>query len=113
MEEVGVFYEAIDIFILASRHDEGYGLVVAESMSYGKPVVITNSGGATEIVENGVNGYIVPKQNSKKMAEKMLLLSIDHSLYLNFSSKAIERIKNDFAIEIAASRFLELLKAVE
>ena len=113
VKEVGMFYEAIDIFILASRHDEGYGLVVAESMSYGKPVVITNSGGATEIVENGVNGYIVPKQNSKKMAEKMLLLSIDHSLYLNFSSKAIERIKNDFAIEIAASRFSELMKAVE
>jgi len=56
------FYNSIDILILASRHDEGYGLVVAEAMACGKPVIITDSGGAAEIVVNAESGFIVKKE---------------------------------------------------
>ena len=110
MEEVGDFYEAIDLFVLPSRHDEGYGLVVAEAMIHGKPVVITESGGAIEIVEDGINGYIVPKQNAEAMAEKMIVVSTNPLVYRDFSKKGLQRIIEHFTIEVAATRFSALLQ---
>lgn len=110
MEEAGDFYEAIDLFVLASRHDEGYGLVVAEAMIHGKPVIITESGGAVEIVEDGINGYIVPKQNAEAMAEKMIVVSTNSPLYRELSKKAVKRITEHFTMDIAAARFSALLQ---
>jgi len=52
-------YSRSDIFVLPSLH-EGYGLVLAEAMSFGLPVVATNVGGIPEIVENGKTGLLVP-----------------------------------------------------
>ena len=46
------FYEAIDVFVLASRHEEGFGLVIAEAGERGVPAIATASGGAAEIVED-------------------------------------------------------------
>lgn len=112
MEEAGDFYEAIDLFILASRHDEGYGLVVAEAMIHGKPVIITESGGAVEIVEDGINGYIVPKQNAEAMAEKMMIVSTNSPLYRELSKKAVKRITEHFTMDIAAAQFSALLQTM-
>ena len=111
-EDVTEFYEAIDLYVLASRHDEGYGLVVAEAMAFGIPVVITRSGGATEIVEDGVNGFIVPKSNIDMMAERILRLSNTPNIYSSFGLNARKRIESDFSIETSANRFEEVLRSV-
>jgi glycosyltransferase involved in cell wall biosynthesis len=106
------FYQAIDLFVLASRHDEGYGLVVAEAMSHGRPVITTQSGGAVEIVEDGINGYIVQKQNAEEIAKKITILSEDSARYQDFSKKAIRRIEKHFTMEVATARFYTVLKTV-
>ena len=112
MEEAGFFYQSIDLFVLASRHDEGYGLVVAEAMSHGKPVVITESGGAVEIVQDGINGYIVPKRDEKAMADRICKVSTDRNIYTGFSEKGVLRIKDHFTIERAAARFSAILQTI-
>jgi glycosyltransferase involved in cell wall biosynthesis len=71
------FFSAIDILVMASRHDEGFGLVVAEAMERGAVVVATRSGGAVEIVEDGVSGFLIAKQAPNEMAERLQQLS-DH-----------------------------------
>lgn len=108
-ESVSEFYLGIDLFILASRHDEGYGLVVAEAMAYGKPVVITDSGGATEIVENGVSGFVVPKKNSNGMADKIIELSINSDLYNRMHNEAWKRVNEHFSIDVSAKKFSRFL----
>jgi glycosyltransferase involved in cell wall biosynthesis len=65
-EEKASFYKTADVFVLPSRIvakeeiAEGWGLVINEAMSMGKPVITTDAVGAAEdLVRNGINGYVV------------------------------------------------------
>ena len=60
-----------DIFILPSL-EEGISNAVLEAMALGVPVISTDCGGMTEIINNGENGFIVPVRESKIMAEKII-----------------------------------------
>lgn len=77
-DELSKYYRAADLFVLPTREDI-WGLVINEAMAYGLPVITTDRCGAgLELVEDGVNGYIVPVEDADALAEKMLtLLSSD------------------------------------
>ena len=65
------FYKAADLFVLPTREDI-WGLVINEAMAYGLPVITTNRCVAgLELVEEGVNGYIVPVEDEAALAEKI------------------------------------------
>ena len=68
-----------DIFVLSSKW-EGFGLVIAEAMAAGKPVVATSVGGVPELVENGLTGLLVPPDDANALAEALLLLAKDPEL---------------------------------
>ena len=70
-ESLSRFYRAADLFVLPTREDI-WGLVVAEAMAYGLPVISTDRCVAgLELVQNGKNGYIVPVEDHKALAEKI------------------------------------------
>lgn len=52
------YLQIADIFILPSNY-EGIPIVIMDALSYAKPVISSNVGGISEIVINGVNGYVV------------------------------------------------------
>jgi colanic acid/amylovoran biosynthesis glycosyltransferase len=62
-----------DAFILAS-HSEPLGVVYMEAMSLGLPTVGTAAGGVSEIMEDGVTGWLVPPKDPAALAEKILWL---------------------------------------
>jgi glycosyltransferase involved in cell wall biosynthesis len=95
---VNSFFQNINLFVLASRHDEGYGLVVAEAMINGLPVVITHSGGAIEIVKDTVTGFIVPKRDIELMARKIALLSLNPVLCAEMGKQGRKQISERFDI---------------
>ena len=65
------FYKAADVFVLPTREDI-WGLVVNEAMAYGLPVITTDRCVAgLELVENGVNGYVVPVRDVQALAQAM------------------------------------------
>ena len=65
------FYKAADLFVLPTREDI-WGLVINEAMAYGLPVITTDRCVAgLELVEEGVNGYIVPVEDENALAQKM------------------------------------------
>ena len=70
-DELAEYYAAADIFVLLTRRDV-WGLVVNEAMAYGLPVITTEACGAgLSLIENGVNGFIVPVGETDVVIEKL------------------------------------------
>jgi glycosyltransferase involved in cell wall biosynthesis len=71
-----------DIGVLASHPEYGEGLSnsISEYMGLGKPVIATDIGGNSELVDEGVTGLLCPAGDAGAMAEKLLILARDRSL---------------------------------
>jgi glycosyltransferase involved in cell wall biosynthesis len=82
---------ASDIFVLPSLEDS-YGLVVLEAMASALPVVVTTNVGASEIVENGVSGLIVPVGDDRALADAIGRLAADPELRVRMGRAARERV---------------------
>ena len=73
VENIEEFYLKCDVFCLPSI-DEGFGMVVLESMACGTPVIATCNVGSSSFILNGKNGYIVPIRDSNSIASKIEFL---------------------------------------
>jgi glycosyltransferase involved in cell wall biosynthesis len=62
-----------DIFVLPSL-SEGFPLVLVEAMAAGLPIVATDVKGVSEIIEDGVHGFLVKPKDHRGLSEKILLL---------------------------------------
>lgn len=70
-EELKKYYMAADLFVLPTREDI-WGLVINEAMAMGLPVITTDKCVAgLELVENEVNGYIIPTENSEILVKRI------------------------------------------
>lgn len=70
-DELAKYYKAADLFVLPTREDI-WGLVINEAMAYGLPVITTdNCVAGLELVEDGVNGYIVSVDDFRTLTEKI------------------------------------------
>ena len=69
--KVAEIYSAIDILVLPAIYLEIFGLVVAEALSAGRPVLTTACGGPAEQVVDGVNGWIVAPNDVDALARKI------------------------------------------
>lgn len=69
----------MDIFALSSER-ESFGVSIIEAMACGLPVAATAAEGFVEVVEDNVTGYIVPKNDYEKLAEKLIDLVNDADL---------------------------------
>jgi len=83
------YYRAADILLHPARH-EGYGLVALESLAAGTPVVATNVGGLKDVIENGVNGFLVD-MDSKTLAERTIELLLKEDLRRKMGERGKEK----------------------
>lgn len=74
ISNVEEYYKLSDVVVVPSRY-EGFGLVIAEAMSFGVPVVSFNvPTGPKYIINDGVNGYLIPPFDISLFSEKLSLL---------------------------------------
>jgi glycosyltransferase involved in cell wall biosynthesis len=71
--DLAKIYADLDIVVLSSLN-EGLPVSIIESLAAQKPVVATDVGGVRDLVEHGVTGILVPKQDSKSLARGILYL---------------------------------------
>jgi len=93
--ELSTYYSSSEFFVSATLH-EGFGVVFAEAMACGLPIVSTNVGAVPEVV--GEAGILVEPKNPEQLAEAMLKLLNDSKLREELSKKALERASR-FSIE--------------
>jgi glycosyltransferase involved in cell wall biosynthesis len=89
------YYAKSDIFIMPTRHEVFPG-VVLEAMQFGIPVIATNVGGIPEIIDDGINGFIVDKDNPSQIAHKIELLINDKMLRKKMGESAREKFLKNY-----------------
>lgn len=105
-EELLKAYEEAKLFVLHSR-EESQGIVFAEAMATGLPVVATKIGGIPYVVEDGKSGALCPYADVDAMTEMVAKLLTDESLWQRYSDAAKEIAKNYSWVDIA-NRIVQL-----
>jgi len=108
-KDIQRYYEAMDLSVLTS-FSEGLSLTLLESMGYGIPIVATRVGGNPEIVEEGVNGYLVGLRDDGALVERIVKLLKDGDLRRNMGKAGRLRAEREFRIGGAARRYLEIYR---
>jgi glycosyltransferase involved in cell wall biosynthesis len=111
-------YRASDIVLLPSirterGEEEGLGLVLAEAMASGVPVIGTRTGGIPSIIEDGITGLLVPERNPKALAEGVLRLLSDATLRERVIQGGMARVRERFDWERIAQGFDRIYREVE
>ena len=102
------FYKGLDIYMNTSIH-EGIPMSVLEAMGHGLPVIAPKVGGFPEIIEDGINGFLIQDRNPYKFAEKVLFLSQWRKRF-NMGTAARMRIKEHFSQEVMVEKYLGLYR---
>jgi glycosyltransferase involved in cell wall biosynthesis len=98
-EEIAACYSKADIFALPST-GEGFGFVFLEAMAFAKPVVAAASGGATDLVKDGVNGLLVPPHDGEQLAQALNRLLSDDSLRVELGRRGGEIVRHKYRFEV-------------
>lgn len=105
-EELLKAYAEAKVFVLHSR-EESQGIVFAEAMATGLPVVATKIGGIPYVVADGKSGLLCPYGDVEAMTEMVAKLLSDESLWKRYSAAAKEIAKNYSWTDIA-NRIVQL-----
>ncbi|WP_438483430.1 glycosyltransferase [Oleiharenicola lentus] len=104
-------YRAMDIFAFSS-FSETQGMVIAEAMAAGLPVVALNASGVREVVQHGVNGYLLPERTpSRTFAAHIIKLHGNRTLLKKFS-KAASKTSLNFSREHCAELALAFYEKI-
>jgi glycosyltransferase involved in cell wall biosynthesis len=101
-------YAAADMVCLMSRWEELFGLVIAEAMATGKPVIGTRVGGIPESIIDGETGFLVERGDEVAMAEKILCLLDNPALRTNMGKKGRQVVEAKFDHRKSVAKLIEL-----
>lgn len=101
-DEVCNYYKDID-FVIAPYIDASQSGVVLLSYAYGKPVIVSNSGGLPEQVVDGKTGIIIPKADSKALSEAIIRLFKNKECLLRMKKDAFY-FSNEMSWDAAANK---------
>jgi glycosyltransferase involved in cell wall biosynthesis len=101
------FLPHLDLLVLPS-YTEGLPNVVLEACAAGVPVVATAAGGTPEVVEDGLNGYLVPTGDAERLADRIeaVLTAEDRGRTMGFEGR--QRVLERFTFPVQAARYLDL-----
>lgn len=107
-EQAARYLTAFDLFVLPSVK-EGFPWAVLEAMAAKLPVIATKVGAVPEIIEDGVNGYIVEPKNPEQISKRVMSLLDNNSRAQEMGIQAHQRILFAFNIETTIHQIEKLL----
>jgi glycosyltransferase involved in cell wall biosynthesis len=94
--DVQNIYASSDVVVVPSQWDEPFGLVNIEAGAAGKPVVATRVGGIPEIIDHGVNGFLVEPDDVKGLCEHVSTLIDNEQLRFEMGKRGREIVERKF-----------------
>ena len=109
-EDVATLLKACDLFVLPSV-TEGLSIATIEAMGLGKPVVVTDSGGPSEIVESGRTGLLAAPRDAESLAQGILRLLKEPQLATQLGTKAKLEVSEKFSATNCVKGYADLYES--
>jgi glycosyltransferase involved in cell wall biosynthesis len=110
-QDVRPFILACDVMTLVSHAVETFSLAALESMSLGKPMVMSRIGGAAELITHGEHGFLFEPGDIEALTEHLAALA-SPSLSRRMGAAAARRVQQRFTVQEMARRFTEAIERV-
>jgi glycosyltransferase involved in cell wall biosynthesis len=108
-DDLGAFYRSLTALILPSREHDPFGLVAAEAMSLGVPVIVTDACGIAEYLRDGEDAVIVRAGNHGALRQAILRLS-EPALVTRLETGAPQTVAEKFFLRAMVDRYEALLR---
>lgn len=109
VEELIDLYRCSYMFVMPSS-GEGFGLVYLEAMLYGKPCIGGNEDASSNLIVDGLTGYVVDPKSADAIAEKIIALLMDEFKAREMGKAGHEIVSSKYMFPHFKERFIELLE---
>jgi glycosyltransferase involved in cell wall biosynthesis len=110
-EDVSDLLRSSDCFVLASR-SEGLSCSIIEAMAAGLPVVATDVGGNSELVQEGVSGYLVPYGDLDVLVSRLKQIVVDADRRIQLGQAGADLAAQRFSLKGMVARYVALYEPV-
>ena len=110
-EKLNELYSSTTMTILPSYNEaEGFGMVLIEAMACKKPVIGTKVGGIPYVIDDGVNGLLVPSKDPKALAEAIIKILKNPKLAKTMGENGYKKVKENFTWDISIKKMNEIIR---
>lgn len=107
------FYRA-KALIFPPKWNEAFGLTMIEALSCGTPVIAYNRGAVSEVIVDGVNGFLVRPDDINGLSEGMKrMMAMKEDEYLKMRENARTIAEEKFSLKAMADKYIELYKQID
>lgn len=110
-ETRNLLYASSDVAVFPSLY-EPFGIVALEGMATKTPVVVSNIGGLSEIIDHGKDGFKTPPGNADFLANDILKILMDENIAQKLSRNAYEKVRDHYSWEGIARKTFEVYEEV-
>jgi len=112
LDEMPGLYAASDVILYPSTAMEPFGLTMLEAMATAKPIVVTNAGGMPEIIQEDINGFVVPIKNFEALAGRVCRLLAEDELREDMGTTGRSLVEHRFTKEIMTDNHIEVYRNI-
>ena len=102
-EKLPAYYNASDLFICPTVRVESFGIVIAEAMACGKPVISSASGGTKFLLEDKISGVLVPPGDIEALSKSIIKIYSNPELAATLGKNAREHAVENLSTERMAN----------
>ena len=110
--DVPRIWASAHIALLPSHYREGLPRSLVEAMASGRPVITTCVPGCRELVRDGVDGLVVPKEDPDALADALKRLATDSALRKSLGVAASRRVREGYTTAVVGERIAELYRGL-
>ena len=111
-KDIRSILEQCHIMAFPSYYREGVPKSLIDACAVGRPIVTTNSIGCKDVVDDGVNGFLIPVKDSEALAEKLRILIEDKELRIRMGKASRAKAEKEFDIEKVIKKHLEIYRTI-
>jgi glycosyltransferase involved in cell wall biosynthesis len=102
---------AFDVFVLPSLYIETFSNAALEAMAMQKPMILSRVGGAAEMINDGIEGFLIdPQDVSERLPTLLQQLATDPTLRLTMAARARQRVERDFSFHSMVEQYARLIQ---